>query len=67
MFNSMHKSYTTKLNVKKRINYAWGSFFLNRKSKEHTLVVGQFKLGEQSKKKTKVNKPIELNQRKSTI
>ena len=53
MLNSMHKSYTTKLNVKKLINYAWGNFFLNRKSKEHTLVVGQFKLSEQSKKKQK--------------
>ena len=44
-----------------------GNFFLNSKSKEHTLVVGQFKLSEQSKKKTKVNKPIELNQRKQQL
>ena len=60
MLNSMHKSYTNKLNVKKWINYAWGNFFLNSKSKEHILVVRQFKLSERSKK-TKVNKPIELN------
>ena len=50
MLNSMHKSYTTKLNVKKCINYALGNFFLNSKSKEHALVVGQFKLSEQSEK-----------------
>ena len=48
----MHKSYTTKLNVKKMNQFRMGKFFfcLNSKSKEHTLVVGQFKLSEQSKK-----------------